>query len=422
MNWEAAVALQWGARRRQEPMSPYRFPLNRVSFDEAEIIAAVDSLLDGQLTMGNRVRLFERAFADYVGAYDAVMVNSGSSANLLAMTALAERTCHTRRDARYLGDVLVPAVCWSTSVWPILQAGFNPVFVDVDPKTLNTNASLLEAALTPETVGVLLVHALGNSAPMTDIISFVDAHNLIVVEDTCEALGSKYTGGMLGTAGQYGAFSFYYSHHITTGEGGMVVCHEQQDADLLRSLRAHGWSRDDKDRAAVEAKYPEIDPRFLFLRQGYNLRPMEMQAAIGHVQLARLARRNRSRNANHRRIVAALRAHPKWREQLQVPVAASGTKPAWFGLPLLLDDNLTHRRRSYLAYLTDRGVENRPIISGNFLAQPARKTLQRYGCEQRPEDFPGAEEVHERGFFIGVHGVLLTDQDVHDLADILLGF
>ena len=415
-DWRAVIREEW-IRRDQVRPKPAFFPLISQSFDEREIVATVESLLSGQLTMGERVREFERTFADYVGAPYAVMVNSGSSALLLA-TAVASNPA--RENCLRDGDeVLVPAVCWSTSVWPLLQMRLKPVFVDVDTTTLNVDMAALKGKLTARTRAIMAVHILGGSAPMAEMLEVVHDNGLLLIEDTCESLGSTYDGRMLGTLGAFGCYSFYYSHHITTGEGGMVVCRRPEDYDLLRCLRAHGWSRELSNREEIEHRHSEIDPRFLFVNSGFNLRPLEIQAVFGSCQLERLASMNTTRNANRLRIIQAFQAHPHWNGQFTFAEATKDVAPAWFGLSVLLDSRLAGCRRDYLAFLTSKQIENRPIISGNFVRQPAVKLL---GLDAEPDDYPGAEDVNNRGFFIGLHTEPLPDATVAALADIMLSY
>ncbi len=423
-DWKQAIEREWQrraeAQRQASAAGPglvFEFPLIAQSFDHTEIVAMVDTMLSGRLTMASVVREFEARFAEAVGAPHAVMVNSGSSANLLAVAAAANPA--RARHLRPGDEVLVPAVCWPTSVWPILQHGLTPVFVDTDPRTLNADLADLRARITPRTRGLVAVHVLGNSAAMAGLVGLAAEHGLILIEDTCESLGSRADGRCLGTFGDFGTYSFYYSHHVTTGEGGMVVCRTRADLDLLKCLRAHGWTRELSDRAAVEARHPDIDARFLFVNLGFNLRPTEVQAAMGLRQLERLDRMNATRVDNWARLRRALEIHPRWRAQLAFPEAAPGTEPAWFGFPCLLDPGAGADHRAYLAYLTARGVENRPIISGNFARQPAVRLL---GLDADPAAYPGAEHVHRHGFFIGLHTEPLGDAVVARLADILLGF
>lgn len=413
-DYREALLAEWRRRANQREAQAL-FPLIGATIDHREITAAVDVLLSGRLTMGEKVREFEQEFARVVGAPYAVMVNSGSSANLLAVSA---GTAPGRRERLSPGDeVLVPAVCWSTSVWPLLQHGLRPVFVDVDPRTLNLDVADLGRRITPKTKALFAVHVLGNSAPMPELLAVARQHRLLVLEDTCESLGATFLGQWLGTLGDFGTYSFYFSHHLTTGEGGMVVCRTLEDADLLRSLRAHGWSRDLSNRDQVEREHADVDPRFLFVNAGYNVRPLELQGAIGLCQLQRLAEMNETRDRNRARLIRALVEHPGWDGRFEFSAASGGTMPAWFGFACLLREDFPLSKRDFLDHLTRNGIENRPIISGNFTRQPALRS-HGVGCE--PGMFTGAEAVDRRGFFIGLHTDPLTDSQLSAVVEILL--
>ena len=396
---------------------PLHFPLVDSSYDNQEIISCMATLLSGQLTMGAKVRQFEEQFAAYCGARYAVMVNSGSSANLLALSVLTNplRRVHLRP-----GDkVAVPAVCWSTSLWPVIQTGLVPVLVDVDPGTLNLSIPSLQAALRQHDLkAVLMVHVLGNSTELPALLEIVDRHGLLLMEDTCESLGTTYDGRMLGTLGSFGTFSFYFSHHMTTIEGGMVLAETDQDYDLLKCLRAHGWSREQSNRAELERANSHIDPRFLFVNVGYNLRPMEIQAAFGLEQLKRLDEMNRQRRANVQRIRAAFARHPRWRGQLQFPEATKQLDACWFGFPFLVDPALDIDYRKFTTSLLRNGVDTRPIVSGNMALQPA---VKHFGIELGMGPFTGAQAVHDRGLFIGCHARALPEDTITRLVDLILG-
>lgn len=418
-DWKAVVADEY-ARRSGVYAAPDEtsFPLIASSIFSEEIIAAVDSMLSGQLTMANNVREFEQAFAKYVGAPFAVMCNSGSSANLLALAAL---TNHLRSKKLCAGDeVLIPAVCWSTSLWPIVQMGLIPVFVDVDVATMNVDLDDLEARITDKTRGVLAVHVLGNMCDMDRLMDICARRDLLLVEDTCESLGSTYGGKCVGTFGSFGSYSFYFSHHITTGEGGMVVCQTQEDADLVRCLRAHGWTRELSNKDELHEQNAHIDSRFMFVNVGYNLRPMEISGAVGKCQLLRLDSMNANRKENRERLLRALQSHDKWNDQFRFPVAPNASAdPAWFGFVAVLRRDLQKRLPTYLEFLTRHKIENRPIISGNFVHQPAIKTL---GLSVDPNGYPGSDELGTCGFFIGVHTYRLSDAQISYLADTMLAF
>ena len=414
-NWQTALTDEWQKRQASQAPGKIRFPLVEQNFEPAEILAMAEVLLSGQLTMSHRVREFESKFAAYIGSPYAVFVNSGSSANLLAIAVALNPL---RKNHLKPGDeVLIPAVCWSTSVWPVIQLGLKPVFVDVDPQTLNIDLASVKAKATSRTRALLMVHILGNSADLGPLLNLAQENQWTVIEDTCESLGSSWNEKKLGTLGDFGTYSFYFSHHMTTGEGGMVVCQTQEDVDLLKCLRAHGWTRELSDRAEVERQHPHVDPRFMFVNVGFNLRPMEIQAALGICQLAKLDSMNASRVENWKNLKAALENHSRWQKQLQFVMAPPSVKPVWFGFPVLVESKITRPLSEILARLSERGVENRPIVSGNFARQPG---LELFKLETDWRALVGAEQIHQYGFFIGLHARNLSHAEINELAGLLL--
>lgn len=396
--------------------SDYKFPLVDSSYDNQEILRCIETLLGGQLTMGQRVHEFESKFAEHIGAAFAVMVNSGSSANLLAVSAILNPLRSKRLKP---GDyVAVPAVCWSTSLWPLTQLGLRPVLVDVDADTLNLSIESLLSALARFPIkAVMMVHVLGNSTDVAVLLEIVERHDLILIEDTCESLGSSHRGSALGTLGDFGTFSFYFSHHMTTIEGGMVVARTLEDYDLLRALRAHGWSREQSNRQQLEADHPHIDPRFLFINAGYNVRPMEIQAAFGLEQLGRLDQMNEQRKCNSLVMREAFERSPKWRSQLRFPLSPEGIDACWFGFPFVVDPTLRLDYKKFTSLLLDSNIDTRPIVSGNMDLQPA---IRMFDIERSLGPFVGAQLVHDRGVFIGVHAKPIEPDRVAWLADSVL--
>lgn len=395
-------------------------PLTENTLSEEEIAAAIDSIKSGQLTMGKRVAEFESVFAKRVGAKFAVMVNSGSSANLLAVSAVCQRKLARLSPG---DEVLLPAVCWSTSLFPLLQHGLKPKFVDVNPRTLNVDVSSYADAISPATKAILAVHVLGNSSCLDELTSLCRDKNLVLVEDSCEALGTTSNGNVAGAVGDFGTYSFYFSHHMTTGEGGMVVCHDEDDYNLLRSLRSHGWVRDydTASKARIVAEHADVDERFLFINMGYNLRPMEVQAAIGLHQIQRLDAFNANRNHNFLSLVDTIRGHRLYSGQFSFVESGSNVSPCWFGFPCLLSEPHQTRKKEFLRYLTEHGVDNRPILTGNFMRQPCVKTF--VSSAPSPEHFVGAEMVHKRGFFVGLPSLVRLDQGaLTSLATLMLEF
>lgn len=395
----------------------YTYPLLDDAFSNVDLLKGIRVILSGQLTMSKETKNFERIFAKKMNAKYAVMVNSGSSANLLAAFA----SCNPLRKKRFKNgdEALLPALCWPTSLWPLVQSGLKPKFVDVDPLTLNVKSEDIIKNVTKKTKVIMLIHALGNSTEVDNISKFAKKKNIILIEDTCESLGSKYKGKHLGTFGDFGTFSFYYSHQISSGEGGMIVCNNRSDYDLLLSLRSHGWTRNLSYKKKIEKKYPALDGRFIFSNSGFNLRPTDISASIGNNQFKRLNNFKSIRKKNRIKIITALKKSNKWKNQYKFFKITKNVDPSFFGFPIFLTKLHSKRKTKLINLLNRRGIENRPIISGNFLNQPAAKL---YKFKQLAKNFPGAQKVQERGFFIGLHAKPITNQNLKLIVDSLLSF
>ena len=395
--------------------SKYFYPLLDSAFSKDDLISGIKVLVSGQITMSKKTKDFEKEFANKLGVKYALMVNSGSSANLLAAFA----ACNPLRKNRFKpGDeVLIPALCWSTSLWPLVQSGLKPVFVDIDKDTLNVNPNLLIKKINKKTKVIMLVHVLGNSTNIEKIKKIAQRKKIILIEDTCEALGSKFKNKYLGTFGDFGTFSFYYSHQITSGEGGMIVCNNKDDYDLLYSMRAHGWSRNLKNQKKIEKKFPKIDPKFIFVNSGFNLRPTDVVASIGNSQLKRLGKFIKIRNENNLKIKNTLIKSKTWNNQFSFQKINSNVKASLFGLPIFIHKRFLKKKKKFLKFLDNKGVETRPIISGNFLNQPSTKL---YKLNENNEKFPQAQEVENLGFFIGLHTKKIKSETLSKLVNLLL--
>jgi CDP-6-deoxy-D-xylo-4-hexulose-3-dehydrase len=377
-------------------------PLSVPLFGGEEVCALLDALFDREVTSGRRVKEFERNFAELIGSKHAIMVNSGSSANLLALSVLAHGSL--RGGLRPGDEVIVPAVAWSTTLAPVLQVGCVPVLVDVDPETLNLRPDSIAEAVSSRTRAILAVHLLGNPVHMDKLIDVARANDLWVIEDTCESLGSSVGGRMVGSFGQFGTFSFYFSHHITTIEGGMMVTDDNRLADLARSMRAHGWTREMSNRAELEAASPWIDPHFLFVNLGYNFRPTELQAAFGLVQLERLEEFNDRRRENARFLVEAL---SDLGPAMTFVTEQEGGRSTWFGFAVMLKDG--DARRALTEHLEQRQIATRPIVAGNLAVQPAFRD----NPHRTVGSLSNATMIGERGLFIGNHPNLTRGQLDH---------
>jgi len=397
--------LIYDSKERVKKKNSYRLLDN--AFSTEDIFAGIKVLLSRQITMSSYVEKFEKELARFVGSKYAVMVNSGSSANLLSVFA----ACNPLRKNRFkIGDeAIIPALCWSTSLWPLVQAGLKPVFVDINSSTLNVDVSELIKKITPKTKVIMIVHVLGNSSDIEKIKNICDKKNIILIEDTCESLGSKFKNKNLGTYGDFGTFSFYYSHQITCGEGGAIVCNSLDDYKLLYSLRAHGWARGPNEPKKKDPILKKKDGKFIFINSGFNLRPTDLAAAMASSQLKRLNKFIRIRNDNREKIINKIIKSRNWDHQFSFLNKSDFVTPSWFGLPILIDKKFIKIKKKFIIHLEKSGIENRPIISGNFLNQPCSKL---YNLNPKKIKFKNSQEVEDRGFFIGIHTHPISEEQL----------
>ena len=381
------------------------YQLSPNSFSNNDMIEGIKVLLSKKITMSQVTKKFEKKFAKFIGSKYALMVNSGSSANLLATFAMINPL---KKGHLKTGDeCLIPALCWSTSLWPIVQAGLIPKFVDVDPKTLNICLKDLKNKISKKTKAILAVHILGNSPDMNQFKKIIKKNKIKLIEDTCESLGTKFNNKYLGSFGEFGTFSFYYSHQITSGEGGMITCNDSNNYRIIHSMRSHGWDRGLKNNKK----------NFNFINSGFNLRPTEVSAAIGYNQFKKLNYFKRIRLENRKKIIFKLKKSKKWKNQFTFIDSIKGLEPSWFGLPILINKKYLNKKKKFLSFLNKNSIETRPIISGNFLNQPSIKL---YKLNSKKEFFKGAQEIDKRGFFIGIHVNRITEKQLKLLENKLL--
>jgi dTDP-4-amino-4,6-dideoxygalactose transaminase len=396
----------------------YSYLLLEKGFSKNDLDVGCKILKSGYITMNAETLKFEKAFAKKLSVNYAVMVNSGSSANLLSTFA----ACNPLRKNRFKrGDeVIVPALCWPTSLWPLYQAGLKIKFIDVDPKTLNIDADNLISKINKKTKVITLVNILGISANNEKIVNYAKKNNIIVIEDNCEGLGAKLNNKHLGTFGDFGTYSFFYSHQITSGEGGMITCHNKNDYELLVSLRSHGWSRSNNknDYKKIAKKHPKLDPRYIFINQGFNLRPTDVQAAMGLNQFERLDKFINIRAENRKKIIQSLKTDPRWKNQYQFIEIPKNITPSFMGLPIFLNENMNKKiKMKLLFYLESQGIETRPILTGNFLNQPS---INLFGLNNKKLKFKGAQSIEDLGFLIGLHTQKITQKQLSLIKNSLL--
>ncbi|WP_273501691.1 DegT/DnrJ/EryC1/StrS family aminotransferase [Paracoccus sphaerophysae] len=381
------------------------YPLASSTWDQDELDALQRVIASGRFTMGPEVRRYEDAFAAHFGCRHAVMTSSGSTANLLALSACL---WHPDLGLAPGDEVIVPTVGWSTTYFPVSQLGLRLRFVDIEAGTLNLDPALAEAAITPRTRAILVVNLLGNPAALDRLRTLCDDRGLILVEDNCESMGATLAGRQAGTFGLCGTFSSFFSHHISTMEGGMVVTDDRRLYDTMLSLRAHGWTRDLPEDTHLPRDPDPFLRQFRFVLPGYNLRPIEMEGALGQTQLAKLDGFVAARRDNAALFVKALADHP------DLDIQQENGASSWFGFSMLLKGRLAGRRADLVTALTAAGIESRPIVTGNFLANPVIARLD----HSVAGPVPVAERVDTDGLFVGNHHYPLAPQ-IARLAEVV---
>ena len=388
----------------------YVYPLLDEGLKKDDLYEGIKVLNSGRITMGSKTLNFEKKFSKKFKAKYALMVNSGSSANLLAVFA----ACNPLRKNRFKpGDhAIIQSLCWPTSLWPLVQAGLKINFVDINPLTLNVRAEDIIKKVNNKTKVIMIINVLGLSTDIKKLQIFCRKRKIILIEDNCESLGAKYNNQYLGTFGDFGTFSFFYSHQITSGEGGMIICKDKNDYNIVKSLRSHGWSRDEK----VSKKYPKLDPRYIFINSGFNLRPTDIQAAIGFSQFKKLAKFKKIRSENRKKIINHLKKHPNWRNQFKFIDVPEKVNPSYMVFPILLNKKYKNFKEKFINYIEYLGLETRPIISGSFTNQPSSKL---YKLNKKNQKFKSAEDVQKLGFVIGLHTKKIDKQKINFLAKAL---
>lgn len=375
-------------------MSTTKYPLATATWDQAEYDAIQRVIASGIFTMGPEVQGFEKRFAEYTGSAHCVMVNSGSSANLLMVAALR----YSKNPVFQIqpGDeVIVPAVSWSTTYYPLHQYGLRIKFVDIDLDTLNYDLDQLASAVTDKTRVIMVVNLLGNPNDFARIRQIIGSRNILLIEDNCESLGAEFEGRQAGTFGVMGSYSAFFSHHISTMEGGMVVTDDEELYHVLLSLRAHGWTRNlPKHNHVCGTKSDDpFEESFRFVLPGYNLRPLEMSGAIGIEQLKKLPALVSARRENAESFAAMMAAFPWIRIQKEVGVSS------WFGFSLVLKDDAPVGRKALAAKLTASRIDVRPIVAGNF----AKNEVIKWFDYEIHGELPNAKAVDANGLFVGNH-------------------
>lgn len=365
------------------------YRLSDDTWDNREAKAIQQVLVSGKFSMGDRVAEFEKAFAEKFGVKYALMVSSGSAANLLAVAGLVYSGKLKKND-----EVIVPAVSWSTTYFPLFQLGLKLRFVDIDKYTLNIDTDKLKVAITENTKLICLVNLLGNPNDFGTIKQICTDKDIIIMEDNCESLGAEYEGKKAGTFGLVGTYSTFYSHHLCTMEGGVVVTDDEEMYHYMLCIRAHGWTRNlPKDSKIYTKSENTFYESFNFIVPGFNLRPLEMEGATGTEQLKKMYGIIAQRRENAEYFKKKMQDIPGIRTQKEIGSSS------WFGFAVILEDSNIGRRDAVVQKLAENDIEVRPIVAGNF----TRNKVIEYMEHTVSGELTSADDIHDNGFFIGNH-------------------
>jgi CDP-6-deoxy-D-xylo-4-hexulose-3-dehydrase len=372
----------------------FKFPLATATWGQEEQDAMQRVIASGIFTMGENVKAFERDFSQYVQSKYCVMVNSGSSAILLMVAALFY-TKNPKLKLKRGDEVIVPAVSWSTTFYPLYQYGLKIKFVDIDLNTLNYDLDQLDQAVTDKTRAIMAVNLLGNPNDFGRIKQIIGDRNIVLIEDNCESLGAKFEGKHAGTFGAMGGYSSFFSHHISTMEGGLIVTDDEELYHILLSLRAHGWTRNlPKQNLVCSDKNDDpFKESFRFVLPGYNVRPLEIEGALGIEQVKRLPNLISARRENGKLLQKFMSNHPDLIIQQEIG------ESSWFGFSLVICPGSELTRKALVAKLNELGFECRPIVAGNF----AKNEVVKYFDSEVHGTLKNAEHIDQNGLFVGNH-------------------
>ncbi|ENU2712269.1 DegT/DnrJ/EryC1/StrS family aminotransferase [Campylobacter coli] len=383
-----------------------KYMLASSTWDEKELQAIQDVIKSDMFTMGKKVTEFEKDFAKFVGSKYAVMTSSGSTANLIATAALF----YTKNPKLKRGDeVIVPAVSWSTTYYPLYQYGLKLKFVDIDLETLNYDLDALSSAISDKTKMIMVVNLLGNPNDFDAINDLIGGKDIILLEDNCESMGAEYKGSQAGTFGIMGTFSTFFSHHMATMEGGFVVTDDEELYHILLCLRAHGWTRNlPKENLVANKSDDWFSESFRFVLPGYNVCPVEMSGAIGIEQLKKLPMFLKHRRENAKLFCEYFQNHPEFIIQKEIGSSS------WFGFSLVIRPNSKLQRKDIIKKLEENEIEYRPIVAGNF----TKNDVMKYFNYEIHGNLKNAQIIHKNGFFVGNHQVDIN-QEIDLLKNVL---
>ncbi|EOH3841145.1 DegT/DnrJ/EryC1/StrS family aminotransferase [Campylobacter jejuni] len=374
-----------------------KYTLASSTWDEKELQAIQDVIKSDMFTMGKKVAEFEKDFAKFTGSKYAVMTSSGSTANLIATAALF----YTKNPKKRGDEVIVPAVSWSTTYYPLYQYGLKLKFVDIDLETLNYDLDALSSAISDKTKMIMVVNLLGNPNDFDTINDLIKGKDIILLEDNCESMGAEYKGKQTGTFGIMGTFSTFFSHHMATMEGGFVVTDDDELYHILLCLRAHGWTRNlPKENLVANKSDDWFSESFRFVLPGYNVRPVEMSGAIGIEQLKKLLMFLKHRRENAKLFCEYFQNHPEFIMQKEIGSSS------WFGFSLVIKPNSKLQRKDIIKKLEENDIEYRPIATGDF----TQNEVIKYFDYEIHQELKNAKYIHEKGFFVGNHQFSISNQ------------
>lgn len=376
------------------------YSLASSTWDKKEL-EAIQRVIDSDMySMNTQVAQYEKDFASFFGSKYALMTSSGSTANLLMIAALFFKKDNPLKRG---DEIIVPAVSWSTTYFPLQQYGLKVKFVDIDLETLNIDLDQLENAITDKTRAILTVNLLGNPNDFARINTLIADKDIILLEDNCESMGATFEGQQAGTFGLMGTFSSFFSHHIATMEGGCVVTNDEEIYHILLCIRAHGWTRNlPKENSLTGTKSDDpFEESFKFVLPGYNVRPLEMSGAIGIEQLKKLPSFIAQRRKNAEYFISLFADHPDFLIQKEIG------NSSWFGFSFIIRQGADITRKEVVKKLVDNGIECRPIVTGNFLKN---KEVLEYFDYEVSGTVGNAEYLDKNGLFVGNHQIDLTEQ------------
>ena len=386
--------------------------LHSSTLGKEEFLAFSKAILEGNITLGYYNTEYEKLAKEIFKSNNCLTSNSGSSANLLAISSLVNSGKLNRGD-----KVIVPALAWSTTIFPLVQYGLVPVYVDCCSETFNINSNEIIKCCQEHTIkGIMVIHTYGNPADMDFLVNFCESKSIILIEDTCESMGAKWKDKPVGSFGDLGTFSSYYSHHICTLEGGLTVSKDKNLDDLMRSIRSHGWTRG-IDFDLSDETTNGVDPNFLFLNIGYNLRLSDPQAAVGCVQLTKLHTFVKKRTLVAERYKENISKLPNLEENLKFPKVLDEGVSSWFGFPVLFPYSSKEEIKKIRKKLLDCKIETRPFLAGDFSLQPVNKKFDHV----RFNSLKNVELCHKNSFALPCHQDI-SMQDVDKVCSIINEF